>query len=281
MPIIRTTFFFKMDQYGWTESYFRDGTLVPIVANDPYMTLAWSRSYLNGGYIDADGGTKGTPGLMYIRNSVIDAFRDARIYVPPFPMRRKFNDHDPCDMPWTALNTRFETLDARDRRFILMSGLPDSFFVGGTTFTPDAFFLPRWATYKAALLAGNFGYPKASGTAFAVTGMVYDALTKMVLLTTTGTAPAKTPSINVKGIRSVPGMNGIYPLRAVPGGYGLGTFPNSPLLSGWQGEGTFSFAGYALMPFTDLMWVGPRRRTRGRPFDSPRGRIKRRVSCRA
>lgn len=283
--IIRSTFFFQMDRYGWSESWYRDGTLTDIVPGDDYVDLAVARADLLGRDFATGPAGKGTPAITYIRNSDIGEFRDARIFVPPNGgiISSKSPGFGQCDMPWTALKTRFETTFPARRTIKLMRGLPDGFFVDGDDFTPTPAWKTLFSKYVTRVGPKLFGYaiPDQKGL-MVVTAMTYDAAKKVVRLASATAVPALSLFVRITKCKSVPKINGRFKLQADPagGGFFLYPFGCDPGVASWIGDGLFEFMSYKTQVVSSAMPTTPTQRKTGRPFDSPRGRSRRRALCR-
>lgn len=282
MGIIRTTFFFELDRYGWSESYFKEGTLNQNFITSTAIPLANKRVKMLGKIGPAS--LTGAPWLKYMRCSDINVFGDSKVnYFNQVDGTNDTSGFGSCDMPWTRAKSRQEALANNTvRRFTYMGGFPDNCFVNGDEWIPTPGVLTKIQQFFTFL--GNWSWglvskqPATGATVWQPTAVAYNATAKTVTLTgapVPGGPDAK--YIKISKVQHPKSLNGTYPLLFDSNGKAILTgFCGDPGI--WDGTGKFLYIANVFYPLGYWAVEDATRRATGRPFDSPRGRRKSR-SC--
>lgn len=283
---LRLTTFFTAGNTGWTETHY--DTLAPSLASAvaAYTNIVVPRrmAMLAAG-----------PWLQFIRASYDDTFRDSQVFELPPP--NKINGiyySNPtwktviAGVAWTAALCRGQSGDLY-RKQVYLSGGPFSDDYLGNPPNADPAFTQAFAAWASALVSGQYGFPvwQRDVQTFPIKTIV-----------NIGPAPTYTLTIPNHGFTTGPGKkvylskmtwlaaagiarwkaNGPYPIVSIPSAdtVVLGNF-QIPLGVVWI-SGFAQFQQKTVVPYTSMVLEGFTHRKRGRPFDSPRGRSRRRTT---
>lgn len=285
---LRLTMFFDDGITGWSESHYdlTSQSLSDAVLRFTTIMLPKRRNLLAAG-----------PWLKYLRASYDDTFRDSQVFFTAQPPTNQFGEYinNPAwagreaAVEWTAALLRGVGGDLY-RKQIYVSGIPyfDTADIGTPQQDPDL--MQAFGTYKNGLVQNNYGFPVWERD---LLNHPYKTVTNVVLGVAgyTFTIPGHGFSTNTVGTRVwLSGMQFLFPNPPSPlprpnGAYTYKVvdadtitvfsfrFPTGGTFVTGQAQGQVK----VVVPYQNLLIERFTHRKRGRPFDAPRGRQKRRT----
>lgn len=283
----RATMFFSDGKYGWSESHYDpvDGDSLQVVLTKA-IELATARSLLLGA----------GPTLDYIRVSYDSVWRDSLVAPgiqpygpPPNYYNKKF---PPPDGNSDVAYSVFQAMGLSGTLFrkpIYLSGVPDVVITDPQSNPINPDWRKAFNAYRAILIA-TWGFKvidrdPTSNPPKTIQAISYANPPGLTTLNVPGHGLLTGDKVRVYGVKQAPNtnkLNGVWFVTVpVVGGNpdvnniqlnGYGTLDPK-----WLGGGQIQKQIYAVKPYTDVFIKRETHRKRGRPFDSPRGRLKRRV----
>ena len=260
MALFRTTWFYKVKNYGWTENFHHPVEDVPTIAARCRDLVPYRKSILAN---DAE--------LVGIRISDDDIFRDSTFLNDPtivgpgtFP-----GTSDPA---FTALLCRFDA-STLTRKSLYLRGIPDELVENGA-FLNSVDWLPRFNAWRDRVISFGFGIKRLSTTA----NPFYDVLSigadGTVLLAQVHTLTAGM-KVHFTGVRITPKL----PTALVVFNPVTSSTFNLPQ---WAPRGSYLPTGakvrrYIFQIVSIVSGSSERvvKKSTGRPFDTPVGRRRR------
>jgi hypothetical protein len=260
MSQFRTTWFFKLNNYGWTENFHHTSQVVNTVELR-CETLAPFRKALLGSNAQ----------LVGVRISDDEVFRDS-VFLQNPPFFGPGTYPGTCDPAFSSLLTRWDA-SAVTRKNLYLRGIPDDLVIAGQ-FDNDPTWAPRWTAYRQQVVALGFGIRRLLRTA--------NPLIPISLIDTLGKVSSTVPHnfvignrVHFTGVKANPKVPTNMFVSAVDNTFNFtvqnwgargNVFPNA---------GNVRKFGYEVESIIQGTWERVVKKSTGRPFDTPRGRRRR------
>lgn len=260
MVMLRTTWFFKVNNYGWTENFHHSSVDTNIV-QARVETLAPFRKALLGTNAQ----------LVAVRISDDDVFRDS-VFLQNPPIFGPGTYPGTCDPAFTSLLTRWDASNVT-RKNLYLRGIADDLVVAGE-FDNVATWATRWTAYKTQVAALGFGIKRIKQTA----NPQYD----VYAIAADGTASTSTAHtflvgnrVHLTGVRTTPKVFSTFTVLGPITTFGF-------VLANWAPRGVIfppngraRLYQFEVVPIINGIWERIVKKSTGRPFDTPRGRRRR------
>lgn len=208
MAIIKVTWFFEQNGYGWTESFWRNGANV----NDP--TIAPAADLYATKRIRCSGRETY---LRYVRWSEEGVFRDSfgRTYSG---YGLQGDSTRVSDEPNTALLMRWRDAAGTRVKQQFLRGVWDSVVDNGGNYTPTAAFTAAINSYIAEVTNGSWGwYGKFNNIVSPILSVTQDASGLVNIVLTNNVFPGPFPQstmVRIRGVQGATQINGQHLIKA-------------------------------------------------------------------
>lgn len=260
MSQTRTTWFFKLKNYGWTESLHHTVEDVAIVTARCRDLAPYRKSILSN---DAQ--------LVGVRISDDLIFRDSTFLADPtivgpgtFP-----GTSDPA---FTSLLLRWDA-STTTRKNMYLRGIPDD-LIEESVFVNSVDWLPRFNAWRDRVISFQFGIKRIAQTSnpqYSIFGIDADG----VVVTNQAHALTAGMRVHVTGVRTTPRvptqMTVLAPITS--GTFKLGNWAPRPAL--FPNNGKVRKYEFEVVPIISGTSERVVKKSTGRPFDTPRGRRRR------
>lgn len=263
----RTTFFFTDGKYGWSETFFSQPEGLA-EAKAKALVLARSRFALLG---------QG-PVFSGIRVSDDDVQRDSLIVLANEIPVDKVRPSDASDVPYSSLLLRWNSGSLYWRQHYCR-GVPDVDITDPEDLGSKASLIKGFGLFKKAILEGQYRLKVtlrgAENPPIVITAIAADAFGWDI--TAPGHGLIDDAQVRISGATGDNMPRGVYRVKVIDGNNftALKTPPAGPVFYTGGGKVHKILRAYKLI--TDGQIVRQTHRDTGRPFDSPRGRRRRRA----
>lgn len=271
MATYQVTYFFNLSKWGWTETYYADGTGPDAVMVRAKALIATRTALMaRPARIEA------------IRVSDVNILNDSLVFFQAIGGDGAVGQPTTPDVPWTSWLTKATSLNGRNRN-IYLRGVPDS----TVEFDQNANFNNAPANFRQAFnnwvnvllqqsfairyrVDGGLGNPVLPINAVAGTADGY------FVINVVGHTYTANQKVIIRGMRGsgTECLNGIQTIRAIQPGNAIVLFRRSPATEypGYTGAGKIALLQYSYSTFQGLQLLRPVKRSTGRPFFGTRGR---------
>lgn len=257
MAQFRTTWFFKLLNYGWTENFHHTSVDVNVIAAR-CETLAPFRKALLG--TDAQ--------LVGVRISDDAVFRDSAFLQNP-PIFGNGTYPGTCDPAFSALLTRWDASNVT-RKNLYLRGIADDLVVNGQ-FDNVATWSTRWSAYKAQVISLGFGIKRITQTANPYLP-VYTIDADGVVSTASAHTFTAGQQVHITGVRTSPKVPTIMTVSLPITTFTFKVFNWAPRPLVVPNAGKVRLYAFEVVPIISGVWERVVKKSTGRPFDTPRGR---------
>jgi len=270
MPTYKCNYFFKFSDFGWSETLYCDD-INAAAAMVRAKNLIVPRVQMLGG-----GSTGANPRLAEVRISNIQIQRDSLIYqVPPLDGVAP-NPVGTTDNPNLCLLLRLDSGDLY-RRQLYLRGQPDLLISNGA-YQADAFWGSRFIGWRTIVSLFNFGILALDRNAvLGIMGISYGVGGVVTIDTGVPHGLSTQDQVRIISAPGTTGVRGVWFIQSVDATHFI--------LLGAAGSGVYTGGGkytkrtYSLKIIDSIQIMRAGRRATGRPFDSPVGRRRRRITA--
>jgi len=257
MALFRTTWFFKVNNYGWTENFHHMGSDYPTVRVACDALSAFRKSILGS-----------NAQLVGVRISDDEVFRDSEFRQNP-PIFGPGTWPTASDPAFTSLLTRWDSGQVI-RKNLFLRGVPDELVEQGA-WVNDPLWATRWSAFRGAVISNQFAIKSLGGPAAPQIAVLNIDATGIV---STGTPHSfiAGDKVHFSNVKTTPRLPTVM-MVTLP----ITTFSFS--LVNWAGRpAVFPTNGrvrkyvFQVVPITAGIWERVIKKSTGRPFDTPRGR---------
>lgn len=261
MTMFRTTWFFKVNNYGWTENLHHSAVDLATVSARVNTLAPFRKAIL-----------AGNAQLAAVRISDDDLFRDSTVNVNP-PIFGNGTYPGVSDPAFTSLLIRWDA-SPTTRKSLYLRGIPDELVDTGV-FTNDPTWQTRWNDYRNQVIALGFAIKRLSVTA--------NPIFTLFQVDAAGIATTNQlhnflagDRVHVTGIKTTPPVPPAFTVLTPTSSFSFALGNWAPRGLQIPNNGKVRKYLFEVVPITAGVWLRVIKKSTGRPFDSPVGRRRRR-----
>jgi len=260
MALMRTTWFFKLGGYGWTENFHSTITDVNALVTRVETLAPYRKALLAQ---DAQ--------LVAVRISDDDIFRDS-VFLQNPPIYGQGTYPGTSDPAFTSLLTRWDASNVT-RKNLYLRGIQDDLVQFGN-FQNDATWAPRWAAYKAQVTGLGFGIKRIKQTANPQYS-IYSVDNTGVASTSTAHTFTIGQRVHITGIRTSPKVPNLMTVLGPITTFSFVLANWAPRPAVYPNNARVRLGGFEVVAIISGVWERIVKKSTGRPFDTPHGRRRR------